>query len=54
MARVLLTDDAKDDICNLDGSVKARVAKDLLKLEFSPAYNFTVNDSTPRNVTFGL
>ncbi|WP_176562324.1 type II toxin-antitoxin system RelE family toxin [Mycolicibacterium palauense] len=37
MARVELTDDAKDDIRGLDGSVKARVLKDLLKLEISPA-----------------
>ncbi len=37
MARVLLTDDAKDDIRGLDGSVTARVAKDLKKLETSPA-----------------
>jgi mRNA interferase RelE/StbE len=37
MARVELTDDAKDDIRGLDGSVKARVLKDLLKLQTSPA-----------------
>jgi mRNA interferase RelE/StbE len=37
MARVELTDDAKDDIRGLDGSVKARVLKDLKKLETSPA-----------------
>ncbi|MBY0440945.1 MAG: type II toxin-antitoxin system RelE/ParE family toxin [Mycobacteriaceae bacterium] len=37
MARVLLTDDAKDDIRDLDGSAKARVLSDLKKLETSPA-----------------
>lgn len=37
MARVVLTDDAKDDIRGLDGSVQARVLKDLKKLETSPA-----------------
>jgi mRNA interferase RelE/StbE len=37
MARVELTDDAKDDIRGLDGSVKARVLKDLQKLKTSPA-----------------
>jgi mRNA interferase RelE/StbE len=37
MARVLLTDDAKDDIRGLDGSVKPRVLKDLKKLETSPS-----------------
>jgi mRNA interferase RelE/StbE len=37
MARVELTDDAKDDIRGLDGSVKARVLKDLQKLKSSPA-----------------
>jgi mRNA interferase RelE/StbE len=37
MARVELTDDAKDDIRGLDGSVKARVLKDLTKLEISPS-----------------
>ncbi len=37
MARVLLTDDAKDDIRALDGSVQPRVLKDLKKLETSPA-----------------
>lgn len=37
MARVVLTDDAKDDIRCFDGSVKARVLKDLKKLEISPA-----------------
>lgn len=37
MARVELTDDAKDDIRSLDGSVKARVLKDLQKLKTSPA-----------------
>ena len=37
MARVLLTDDAKDDIRGLDGSVQARVLSDLKKLEMSPA-----------------
>lgn len=37
MARVELTDDAKDDIRGLDESVKARVLNDLLKLETSPA-----------------
>jgi mRNA interferase RelE/StbE len=37
MARVALTDDAKDDIRGLDGSVRARVLKDLKKLETSPA-----------------
>lgn len=36
MARVELTDDAKDDIRGLDGSVQARVLKDLLKLQVSP------------------
>lgn len=37
MTRVELTDDAKDDIRGLDRSVKARVLKDLLELETSPA-----------------
>lgn len=37
MARVELTDDAKDDIRGLDGSVKARVLKDLQKLNTSAA-----------------
>ena len=37
MARVELTDDAKDDLRNLDGSVTARVLKDLKKLESNPA-----------------
>jgi mRNA interferase RelE/StbE len=37
MARVELTDDAKDDIRGLDGSVRARVLKDLQKLKTSPA-----------------
>lgn len=37
MARVELTDDAKDDIRGLDRSVAARVLKDLKKLETSPA-----------------
>lgn len=37
MARVELTDDAKDDIRGLDGSVQARVLKDLQKLKTSPA-----------------
>lgn len=37
MAPVLLTDDAKDDIRALDGSVRARIAKDLKKLENSPS-----------------
>jgi mRNA interferase RelE/StbE len=36
MARVELTDDAKDDIQGLDGAVKARVLKDLQKLKTSP------------------
>jgi mRNA interferase RelE/StbE len=36
MARVELTDDAMDDIRGLDGSVKARVLKDLQKLKTSP------------------
>lgn len=38
MARVELTDDAKDDIRGLDRSVKARVLKDLLKLETCSAH----------------
>jgi mRNA interferase RelE/StbE len=37
MARVELTDDAKDDIRGLDGSVKTRVLKDLKKLETAPS-----------------
>ena len=37
MARVELTDDAKDDIRGLDVSVKIRVLKDLEKLKDSPA-----------------
>lgn len=37
MARVQLTDDAKDDIRGLDGSVRPRVLKDLKKLEVSPS-----------------
>lgn len=37
MARVELTDDAKDDIRTLDGSVQQRILKDLLKLQDSPA-----------------
>jgi mRNA interferase RelE/StbE len=37
MARVQLTDDAKDDIRGFDGSIRARVMKDLKKLETSPA-----------------
>ena len=37
MARVELTDDAKDDIRGLDRSVQARVLKDLQKLKTSPA-----------------
>lgn len=37
MARVELTDDAKNDIRGLDGSVRARVLKDLQKLNTSPA-----------------
>lgn len=37
MARVQLTDDAKDDILGLDGAVRARVLKDLQKLKTSPA-----------------
>jgi mRNA interferase RelE/StbE len=37
MARVELTDDAKDDIRGLDGSVKARVLRDLHKLKTLPA-----------------
>lgn len=37
MARVQLTDDAKDDIRGLDGSVRTRVLKDLQKLEDSPS-----------------
>lgn len=36
MARVELTDDAKDDIRSFDGSVQVRVLKDLKKLESSP------------------
>ncbi|ANN97523.1 Uncharacterised protein [Mycobacteroides abscessus subsp. massiliense] len=36
MARVELTDDAKDDIRGLDRSVQARIIKDLEKLEISP------------------
>lgn len=37
MARVKLTDDAKDDVRGLDGSVQVRVVKDLKKLEVSPS-----------------
>lgn len=37
MARVELTDDAKDDIRGLDGSVQVRVLKDLQKLKTSRA-----------------
>jgi mRNA interferase RelE/StbE len=37
MAQVELTDDAKDDIRGLDGSVRVRVLKDLKKLEQSPS-----------------
>lgn len=37
MAQVVLTDDAKEDIRGLDGSVQARVLKDLKKLTTSPA-----------------
>lgn len=37
MARVELTDDAKDDIRGMDRSVSARILKDLIKLENSPA-----------------
>jgi mRNA interferase RelE/StbE len=37
VARVELTDDAKDDIRGLDGSVRTRVLKDLKKLETSPS-----------------
>lgn len=37
MAQVELTDDAKDDIRGLDGSVKTRVLKDLKKLETCPS-----------------
>lgn len=37
MARVELTDDAKDDIRGLDGSVRTRVLKDLKKLATSPS-----------------
>lgn len=36
MARVELTDDAKDDIRGLDRSVQVRVLKDLEKLKASP------------------
>ena len=37
MARVELTDDAKDDIRALDGSVRKRVLKDILKLVDQPS-----------------
>ncbi|MBS9535829.1 type II toxin-antitoxin system RelE/ParE family toxin [Mycobacterium sp. M1] len=37
MARVELTDDAKNDIRRLDGSVRTRVLKDLQKLKTAPA-----------------
>lgn len=37
MARVELTDDAKDDIRSLDRSVSTRILKDLGKLKTSPA-----------------
>ncbi|UVO13794.1 type II toxin-antitoxin system RelE/ParE family toxin [Mycobacterium sp. SVM_VP21] len=37
MARVQLTDDAKDDIRGLDGSVRTQVLKDLKKLEVAPS-----------------
>lgn len=37
MARVELTDDAKDDIRGLDRSVSARILRDLAKLKTSPA-----------------
>lgn len=37
MARVMLTDDAKDDIRSLDRSVSTRILKDLGKLKTSPA-----------------
>ena len=37
MARVELTDDAKNDIRGLDGSVRLRVLKDLQKLKTAPA-----------------
>ncbi len=37
MAEVILTDDAKDDIRGLDGSVRPRILRDLAKLETSPA-----------------
>jgi mRNA interferase RelE/StbE len=37
MARIELTDDAKDDIRGLDRSVQARILRDLKKLEDSPS-----------------
>lgn len=37
MARVVLTDDAKDDLRGLDKSVALRVYKDLQKLKTSPS-----------------
>lgn len=36
MARVELTDDAKDDIRALDGSVQKRILKEITKLEIQP------------------
>lgn len=54
MARVELTDDVKDDIRGLDGSVRARVIKDLLKLETSPAERGDPLGSRPNGNLTGL
>jgi mRNA interferase RelE/StbE len=54
MARVELTDDAKDDIRGLDGSVKLRVLKDLKKLETSPAARGQPLGSQPTGNLTGL
>lgn len=52
MARVELTDDAKDDIRGLDGSVKARVLKDLQKLKVAPSQRgFPLGSHNSGNLT---
>jgi mRNA interferase RelE/StbE len=54
MARVELTDDAKDDVRGFDKSVQARVLKDLKKLESCPSDRGQPLGSNPSGNLTGL